>query len=83
MIMMVDKPIKASATGEEIMHPEDRSLTTRGNGSDKDRWQALLNRLGLDLQLPSNGLLCRPWCEFLEQLEVRATGPGNEKGARK
>lgn len=82
MIMIVQKPIKASAPGEEIMHPEDRSLTAHGKGPDKDRWQALIDRLGLDLQLPSNGFLCRPWCDFLEQLEDRATGPGNEKGAR-
>lgn len=64
---------------EHLMPPKELSLTSHGDGSKKDRWQALLNRLGLDLQLPSNGALSRPWREFLEELEANALASGNNE----
>ncbi|MBI3030479.1 MAG: hypothetical protein HYY64_13285 [Candidatus Rokubacteria bacterium] len=44
----------------------------RDDSSEKDRWRALLERLGLEtLQLPSKDKLAGPWKEFLEQLEAK------------
>ena len=44
----------------------------RDDRPEKDRWRALLERLGLEaLQLPSKDRLAGPWKEFLEQLEAK------------
>lgn len=44
----------------------------RDDRSEKDRWRALLERLGLGtLQLPSRDKLTGPWKEFLEKLEAK------------
>lgn len=51
---------------------EDSRATSGPDGSEQDGWQGLLNRLGLDLKLPSNGRLSRQWQEFLKQLEADA-----------
>jgi len=51
--------------------PEDSSAISR--------WQGLLDRLGLDLKLPSNGRLSRHWQEFLQQLEADAMNLANKE----
>ncbi len=66
----------ADLSGEPFTSTDRRSHTSGGNGSREDRWQALLDRLGLDLQIPSNGLLSRQWREFLERLETQAASAG-------
>lgn len=52
------------------------------SGSEKDRWQHLLNRLGLEnLRLPGDGRLTRQWQEFLRRLEAEESqGRGRGKG---
>lgn len=72
----------AGRSSEPVVRPEEPSVPASDEGSQKERWQALLNRLGLELHLPSNGRLSRGWREFLEQLEANALGSGNgQRGA--
>ncbi len=65
---------RAVAPTQPNLPPEEPPVTTGDHGSKKDRWQALLNQIGLDVQLPSNGSLSRQWLEFLERLEDQCTG---------
>ncbi len=52
-------------------HPRQREEAVRDDGSERERLQALLQRLGLqNLQLPSDGPLARQWREFLKKHEV-------------
>ena len=59
--------------------PEDSSAISSRDGSEQDRWQGLLDRLGLDLKLPSNGRLSHHWQEFLKQLEADAMNLANKE----
>ena len=58
----------------EAQHPPAAGSVSRsGDRSERDRWQALLDRLGFDsVQLPSDGTLTRQWREFLNRVETQA-----------
>lgn len=71
----------AGRSNQPLVRPDEPTVTPNDEDSQKERWQALLNRLGLDLQLPSNGRLSRGWREFLEQLEASALRSGQGRGA--
>lgn len=72
----------AGRSSQPLVRPKEPSVPASDEGSQKERWQALLNRLGLDLHLPSNGRLSQGWREFLEQLEANALGSGSgQRGA--
>ncbi len=51
--------------------PRRQEEPARDDQSERERWQALLQRLGLqNLRLPSEGPLARQWREFLKRHEV-------------
>lgn len=54
----------------EGTHPPKQKGPPQDEASERDRWQAVLRRLGLqDLQLPPDGPLARQWREFLKRHE--------------
>lgn len=68
----------AGLSNEPLLEPQELSFAAAGEDSQRDAWQAVLGRAGLDVQLPDNGSLSSPWLEFLKQLgaDVKGTGMG-------
>lgn len=70
----------AGSSRQSVMPLEGAPGTTGAEGSETDRWQAVLSRLGMEgLQLPREGPLTPQWREFLRRLEAD-TDQGELKG---
>lgn len=78
------EPLDAGAgvSNEPLLEPQESS-GTRGADSERDAWQAVLNRAGLDVQLPDTGSLSYPWLEFLKRLGADVESAGIDEMTQK